>query len=76
MSWRTINRILGLATTNRVFAEYLLKNPQEALNAYGINLPPGELDILCTCQAHTIQELSQQLIEKIGPNATRKSSDE
>lgn len=67
MSWQTINRVLGLAMIDRVFAKRLLQEPQEALHAYGIDLPPEELAILCGCQAQTIPELSRQLVEKLGP---------
>lgn len=69
MSWQTLNKILGLATIDRVFAERLLKEPQEALNAYGFELLSEELVILLTCQAQTISELSQRLMENFGPEA-------
>lgn len=67
MSWQAINRILGLAVIDATFAERLLQEPQEAVNAYGIELSPDELAILCACQAQTIPELSRQLTEKLGP---------
>lgn len=67
MSWQIINRVLGLAMIDRVFAKRLLQEPREALYAYGITLPSEELAILCGCQAQTIPELSQQLVEKLGP---------
>jgi hypothetical protein len=69
MSWQTINKILGLAMIDEAFAEHLLKEPQEALNTYGIKLPPEELTVICSCQAQTILELSQQLVEKLGPES-------
>jgi len=71
MSWQTINRILGLAMIDEVFADRLLKEPREALNAYGIRLPPRELAILCECQAQTIPELGRQLVEKLGSEASQ-----
>lgn len=67
MSWQTINKVLGLAMIDDAFAQRLLKEPQEALYAYGFELPPEELAILCACQAQTIPELSQQLVEKLRP---------
>lgn len=67
MSWQAINKILGLAMIDSIFARRLLKEPQEALNAYGIQLTPEELTILCACHAQTIPELSQQLVERLGP---------
>ncbi|GHO61750.1 hypothetical protein KSC_006420 [Ktedonobacter sp. SOSP1-52] len=69
MSWTMINKILGLAMMDQVFADHLLKEPQKALEAYGIQLPPEEVAILCACQAQTIPELSRQLMEKLGPKA-------
>jgi hypothetical protein len=65
MSWKVVNKILGLAMTDKFFAEKLLHTPQEALDAYGIVLPENELRILCNCQARTLQELSLQLMEKL-----------
>ncbi len=65
MSWQTINKILVLATIDSVFAKLLLKEPQKALNAYGIELLPEELTTLCMCQAQTLPELSQHLTEKL-----------
>jgi hypothetical protein len=67
MSWKILNKILGLAVTDKVFAEKLLKEPEEALNAYGIVLPDDELKLLCECQAPSLHELSQQLVNKLGP---------
>jgi hypothetical protein len=48
------------------FANLLLKEPRKALSMYGIQLPEEELQCLCSCQAETLQEFSQQLIEKLG----------
>ncbi len=68
MSWQTINNVLGLAMIDELFADQLLKEPREALSTYGIQLPSNEMEILCTCQARTLPELSQQLLKKLGPN--------
>jgi hypothetical protein len=73
MSWKILNKILGLAITDKVFAEKLLKEPQEALSAYGIRLPDDELKLLCECQAQSLHELSQQLVKKLGPEASERS---
>lgn len=66
MSWKLLNKVLGLAVTDKIFAEKLLKNPQEALQAYGIVLPANELRILCECQAQNLSELSRQLVQRLG----------
>ncbi len=70
VSWQTINRLLGLAMTDQVFAERLLKEPREALHAYGIQLEVDELETLCACQSQTLEELSQQLVEKLGSESS------
>ena len=73
MSWKTVNKILGLAMTDKLFAEKLLKNPREALNTYGILLPIDELNVLCACQARSLHELSQQLLEKLGDDTSEQA---
>ena len=55
MSWQTINKILVLATIDSVFAKLLLKEPQKALNAYGIELLPKELTTLCMARLKPCQ---------------------
>ncbi len=69
MSWQMINRVLALAMIDTRFAESLLATPQEALNAYGIQLTPHELEVLCSCQSQTIPELSQELLVRLGPGS-------
>lgn len=69
MSWKTINTVLGLAMIDEDFAQKLLQTPREALSSYGIQLAPEELELLCTCQAHTLEELSELLLKKFGPEA-------
>lgn len=70
MSWQTINRILGLAMIDEVFADLLLRDPHEALASYGIQLSVEEWKILDRCQARNLQELSEQLSEKLGPGTS------
>jgi hypothetical protein len=68
MSWQTINKVLGLAMIDEIFAHKLLKEPRETLSFYDIQLSPDELEILCECQAKTLHELSQYLIGKAALN--------
>jgi hypothetical protein len=67
MSWQTINKVLGLAMVDGAFAQRLLKEPREALDAYGIRLAADELEILCTCKVQTLHELGEQLVARLGP---------
>lgn len=69
MSWQTINKVMGLAMIDKVFAQRLLQEPQETLNAYGFVVTPEELEAIRTCQAKTIPELSRVLLEKFGPQS-------
>ncbi len=43
MSWKTINRILGLASINPAFQQQLQQDPQTALEAHGFQLTAEEL---------------------------------
>lgn len=70
MSWQTINEILGLAIIDQSFAQQLLSDPLEALLRRGFHLTAEEQKTLCECQWETLQELSQYLIEKLGPSSS------
>ncbi|HJT56314.1 MAG TPA: Os1348 family NHLP clan protein [Ktedonobacteraceae bacterium] len=64
MPWQTMNKLLGLAMIDEEFAKSLLQAPRETLSTYGIQLLPDELEILCSCRAQTLDELSQYLIDQ------------
>lgn len=66
MTWQAINKVLGLALIDEIFANSLLKAPCEALRMYNIQIPQEDLEFLCSCKAQTLYELSQQWIEKLG----------
>ncbi len=66
MSRQAINKVLGLALVDEMFASKLLEDPCEALRVYDLQLPQRDLEVICTCRAQTLYELSQQLIEKLG----------
>ena len=72
MSWQTINKVLGLAMIDKVFAERLLREPREALNLYSIQVSPYELEILCKRQFQTLEELCEQLVKDLGPDSPPK----
>lgn len=61
-----MQKVLSLANIDREFAERLLTDPSEALQAYGFQLPSADVAILCNCRAKSLTELSQQLREKLG----------
>lgn len=71
MSWKTINTVLGLAMIDEDFAQKLLQTPRDALSSYGIQLALEELELLCTSQAQTLEELSELLFKKLGPESPK-----
>jgi len=67
MSRATINRLLALAIVDPGFCNLLLTSPVEAAQQHCIDLAPLEREVFLTITAHDLQELSQQLLEKLEP---------
>lgn len=65
MSWEIINRILGLASVDKEFAQALLKNPDRAIEGQGFELSPEEKEIFNEISASNLHDLSQQLMQKL-----------
>jgi hypothetical protein len=65
MSWEIINRILGLASVDKEFAQELLKDPEAAIEAHGFQLTPEEKRIFNETSAKNLHDLSQQLMQKL-----------
>lgn len=70
MSWQTINQILGLAMVDEKFAGRLLANPLEAVREFGFDLTEEEQATLLKVRAKDVSELSQILVEKLGPGGS------
>jgi hypothetical protein len=65
MTKRIMNQILGLAAVDGEFAQQLLKNPLEAIQAKGFPLTPEEQEVVSEISASTLQEFSQYLTDKL-----------
>jgi hypothetical protein len=65
MSWEIINQVLGLAAIDSEFARMLLADPDIAIQARGFQLTPEEQSAFQNTFAKNLQELSQQLIDRL-----------
>lgn len=68
MSWKTVNRILGFASINPTFQQQLRQNPQAAIEAYGFELPPEELEVLCTFASLPFPQFCERLAARLAPD--------
>lgn len=66
MSWKIINAILGLAATDDIFCQDLLKSPVEAIKQKGFFLTKEEEEILTCITASDLSEFSQQVLVLFG----------
>jgi uncharacterized protein (DUF885 family) len=74
MSWKTLNRILGLAAADQHFWQALQVNPLAAIRAEGFELTPEEQTILSESAAETLAEFSQYLLDTLAPDAQEEKS--
>ncbi len=65
MSWQTINELVGLAATNREFAQELVTDPVGTVNRYGYQLTQAEQEVLRLCASQTLDEFSQKLLHHL-----------
>ncbi len=69
MSWKTLNRILGLAAVDQQFWQALKKDPLAASQGRGFELTEEEQSVFSTIHAEKLSEFSQQLLDAFGsPN--------
>ncbi|HLQ29379.1 MAG TPA: Os1348 family NHLP clan protein [Ktedonobacteraceae bacterium] len=66
MSWKTINFILGQATTDDTFCQDLLKNPVKAIKQKGFVLTKEEEEKLSGISASDLSEFSQRVLVLFG----------
>ncbi len=69
MSWKAVNEILGLASVDQDFYQGLQTNPLAAVQERGFVLTPEEQEVFRSIVFSNLQELSQLLLEKLGPDA-------
>ena len=65
MSWEIINRILGLASVDKEFAQRLLENPYAAIQTQGFHLTHEEKMVFKEISAKNLHELSQELMRRL-----------
>lgn len=73
MSWTIINRILGLATIDQDFAQKLLTDPLPTIQDAGFQLTNREREVFSEISVSTLNELSQQLIQKLSRDDVDRS---
>lgn len=66
MGWKTINAILGLATTDETFCQELLKDPVKAIKQRKFVLTREEEIKISRIVASDLSEFSQQLLVLFG----------
>lgn len=69
MSWKTINRILGLAAVDQHFWQALQRDPLAAIQAQGFELTREEQAVLSKIAVRTLAEFSQCLLDELAPDA-------
>lgn len=65
MSWKSINRIIGLASINLAFRQQLQQDPQVALEAQGIDLTPEELEAIKAFITLPFPQFCQRLSQEL-----------
>jgi hypothetical protein len=75
MSWKTINRILGLASINPVFRQQLQKDPLTALEIEGFELTSEEQEAFGKFYSLPVSQFCQRLLEELTPNEYSGSSE-
>lgn len=68
MSWKTLNRILGLAATDQHFWQALQEDPVAAIQSQGFELTPEEQAIVSRGAVETLPEFSQYLLDSLAPD--------
>ncbi|HEU5379585.1 MAG TPA: Os1348 family NHLP clan protein [Ktedonobacteraceae bacterium] len=67
MSWKTINRIIGLASINPIFREQLQQDPQAALETEGFKLTQTEMEMVRSVASLPFTQFCQCLQERLAP---------
>ena len=67
MSWKEVNRILGLASIDSKFCQELLQNPSDAIRKRGFQLTEQEFETISEIGANDLYEFSQIVLTKLGP---------
>ena len=74
MSWKTINRILGLAAVDQGFWQALQQEPLAAIQAYGFELTAEEKEVFRTISTSDLSEFSQYLLDQLDRDSLQQRS--
>ena len=69
MSWKTVNRILGLAAVDQHFWQELQQSPLATIVAHGFELTPEEQEIFRVIDTSDLSQFSQYLLDKLALDA-------
>ena len=75
MSWQTINEILGLAATDKDFAQTLLTDPVATVIQYGYVLTEAEQEAFRLSTANTLDLFSQNLLYRLSHTDTSQEGE-
>lgn len=68
MPWKTINRILGLASINPAFRQQLQEDPASAVKTQGFELTPEELEVFTRFCSLPFPQFCQHLQAELSPD--------
>ncbi len=68
MSWKEINRVIGLASINPAFQKQLQEDPLTALEAQRFELTQEELDVFKSLASLPFSQFCQRLSETFAPD--------
>jgi len=72
MSWKIINRIIGLATINPTFRQRLQQEPEVALKEEGFELTPQEMEAFKTFAPLPFTQFCQQLLKSFAADGSEE----
>lgn len=75
MSWKTINRIFGLASINPVFRQQLQEDPLAALETEGFELTSEEQEAFGKFYSLPVSQFCQRVLEELAPDEYPKSGE-
>jgi len=74
MSWRTINQILGLASIDPTFRQYLQQDPLVATEAAGFELTAEEREVFRAGTSLGFAEFCQHVLQRLAPAQQNEDS--
>lgn len=72
MSWKIINRIIGLASVNLTFRQRLQQDPETTLREEGFELTPEEMEVFKTFISLPFAQFCQQLMKSFAVDGSEE----